>query len=205
VFAQAGSARLAGKLIVLPNGVEDRGGNISATRTHWAFVGRLTREKGIGELLEVWPADEPLIVAGDGELRNHLERIAPSSVRFAGVLDQARVDDVLKSAWSLVLPSRWYEGFPTVVGEALMHGTPVIARDGSSGADFVEAMGVGSVYSDVPFEAMKAIAAEYPRLSRRSRHVYVERLSREAWTELLHQLYVQLAEEFHRAVGQRNC
>jgi glycosyltransferase involved in cell wall biosynthesis len=50
-------------------------------------------------------------------------------VRFAGRLEADGVAAEIRRAAVVVLPSLWYEGFPTVVAEALAHGRPVIACD----------------------------------------------------------------------------
>ena len=79
-------------------------------------------------------ADVDLIIAGDGQDRESLRLAAdaatpPGRVSFVGWIDskedRARY---YNAADCLVLPSR-SEGFPTVVGEALACGTPVLASD----------------------------------------------------------------------------
>lgn len=94
------------------------------------FVGSLTDEKdpatalrAVGEI-----AGAHLLVAGDGRLRNSLERAAddamPGRVTFLGYVDDVR--PVLAASDVLVLTSRT-EGLPAVLIEAGLSGIPVVA------------------------------------------------------------------------------
>ena len=101
------------------------------------FVGRVTADKGIQELLDSWArfiADKPnsvLVVAGLREpdsLAPPLSRIIAEArnVMWLGHIDNP---SVLYSAIDvLVLPSR-REGLPAVVLEASAHAVPVIASN----------------------------------------------------------------------------
>ncbi len=180
---------LAGKLVVIPNGLPDRFRPEPAPRTHWAVVGRLSDEKGIAELLGEWPEGEPLVVVGDGPQRGELEAFAHPDVTFAGVLAQVGVDDLLRRAWGLVFPSRWYEGFPTVIAEALMHGTPVVAKRGNGGADFIAQTGAGRVYDDDLRVALDEVRGAGPAVSGLARSTYVDLLTVESWTSALESTY----------------
>jgi len=93
------------------------------------FVGRLTAEKGVANLLRAWQAWGPsapeLRLVGDGELRPDLERMAMGlPVRFLGQMRAERAQAEIARASLLVLPSECFEGFPMVVREAFAFGTP---------------------------------------------------------------------------------
>lgn len=98
------------------------------------FVGRLSAEKGVRDLLRAWQcwgsSAPELRLVGDGELRAELTRMASGlPVRFFGQLDAAAAQEQIAGARLLVLPSVCYEGFPMVVREAFAFGTPVAASD----------------------------------------------------------------------------
>ncbi len=120
----------AEQLVVRPNTVRDVGfeGAARSIDAPLLFVGRLEQSKGVDVLLEAI-GEHPLVVAGDGPLRATLEASAPANVSFVGQRSRDEIDELMRSARALVVPSTWYEGFPMVVLEAFAAGTPVIASD----------------------------------------------------------------------------
>jgi len=98
-------------------------------------VGRLSPEKGYGELLEAFArlalrrSDVHLTIIGSGPLAIELSEMSialgvSDRVRFLGFV--ANPFPYYVHADALVLASRW-EGFPNVMLEALASGTPVVA------------------------------------------------------------------------------
>jgi glycosyltransferase involved in cell wall biosynthesis len=93
------------------------------------YVGRLSPEKGVAELLRTWrQVDAQLLVVGDGPDGEALRRTAPPNVHFVGSVERAEVDEMLQRARALVLPSICYEGQPRTILEAFAAGVPVIAN-----------------------------------------------------------------------------
>jgi len=121
-------------LIVRPNGVP---GSSSCTpyerRSGVIFVGRLSPEKGILQLVDGWDESLPALrVIGDGPLRDDIvvrcERKA--NVTYLGHLSPARVREELGAARVTALPSVSYEGgLPLVILESFAEGTPVVGFD----------------------------------------------------------------------------
>jgi glycosyltransferase involved in cell wall biosynthesis len=111
---------------------------LDPSRRYLLFVGRLSdHEKRLGPLLDAFARasaeapDAELLLAGDGKdaarLRERAASVVPGRVRFLGWATGAhRLRALYNAADCLVLPSR-REGFPTVVGEAMACGTPVLA------------------------------------------------------------------------------
>lgn len=94
------------------------------------FVGRLSSEKGIRNLIEAWRewgADAPeLRIIGSGPLREELEKLSDGlAVNFYGHISSEAAQAQIANAALLVLPSECFEGFPMVVREAFALGTPV--------------------------------------------------------------------------------
>jgi glycosyltransferase involved in cell wall biosynthesis len=94
------------------------------------FVGRLSAEKGVQRLLDVWAEwgdnAPPLRIVGDGPLRRELEiRAARLPVTFLGSCSADVTMAEISAARLLVLPSECLEGFPMVLAEAFAAGTPV--------------------------------------------------------------------------------
>ena len=133
------------EVVVIENGVRDPPGGLpprSDVRRQFDVsnqapvllaIGRLHPDKAIHHVLEAlryWPGT--LLVAGRGPaeraLRSQAQRIGVAGrVRFLGWLDRGEVHAVLAAADAVVIPSERREGLPTVVLEALAHGTPVVA------------------------------------------------------------------------------
>jgi len=166
----------------------------------WLVAARLTAEKGVLELLRQWPEDQPLDVAGDGELLAACKAAAPSSVRFLGQLDRDDLRSRMPSWRGLVFSSRWYEGMPTVYIEGLAAGLPVIAFEGSAVAEAVRDNGTGFVAQwDEPLDRLLAEAdATFPELRAHCRHVYANHFTEGAWTTRIGRTYEEAARVTNR-------
>lgn len=106
---------------------------------HFLYLGRLSPEKGVRFLLEAWRGfDVPLLIAGDGPEREHLERLATGDIRFLGAVTPDRATELVRQARSLILPSVWYEGAPRSIPEAYAAGVPVIASRIGGIPEFVD-------------------------------------------------------------------
>lgn len=94
------------------------------------FVGRVTREKGVFELLRAHGnlEDTTLAVIGDGPLRPVVDEAIRRGARVVapGPQPHDRIADWMAAADVVALPS-WSEGTPNVVLEALALGRPVVA------------------------------------------------------------------------------
>ena len=123
-------------------------GNLDVREDYYCYVGRLSPEKGVADLLKVASRlPYRLKVAGGGPLEAELREQYAScgSIEFLGMLDAAGVVNVLSGARMCVIPSQWYENNPLSVVEALCAGTPVVGAniggipellDGDNGVTF---------------------------------------------------------------------
>jgi len=110
------------------------------------FVGRLSKEKGVCQLLDAWKLlrnDEArLLIAGDGPERAALEqKVAKeniSRVEFFGFVPVEEQEALWRRAAFSVVPSIWQDPLPTVVFEAWERGRSMIVSDAGGLADSVD-------------------------------------------------------------------
>jgi glycosyltransferase involved in cell wall biosynthesis len=121
------------RISVKPNFVSPDPGEKKRKGEGAVFVGRLSPEKGVKNLLRAWGrlrVPIPLRILGDGPMREELMQMAYDlklmQVRFLGHVDHVITQSAIKDAMFLILPSECYENFPLTIIEALSCGTPVI-------------------------------------------------------------------------------
>lgn len=105
----------------IPNGVElPAAVGHEASPAEVLYVGRLSAEKGVAELVEATRGLN-LVVVGDGPLRH----LVPGALGFVSPADR---DSRYARAAVVVCPSR-REGFGLTCAEAMAHGRAVVASD----------------------------------------------------------------------------
>ncbi len=120
------------RMIVLPNMAEmvevaDDHDNDDAGQ-YVAFLGRLSPEKGITQLVEaarLHPAI-PVKAAGRHQRMPRLASTLPPNFELLGHLTGDALESFLRRARMIVLPSTCFEGFPTVLADAMMRAKPVV-------------------------------------------------------------------------------
>ena len=120
------------RVYVKPNFVE--GTAHGGSRSGFIFAGRLDELKGIRVLVEAWKmmgADAPhLTICGTGPLEEWCKKeIKGLNAEMKGFVPNDEVKKLIARSQALILPTRWYEGFPMSIVEAYAMGTPVICSD----------------------------------------------------------------------------
>jgi len=209
-----GSSRIpAEKIRIKPNFVPDRGYGMG--RGGFAlYVGRFTAEKGLETIIaadRLGHLSLPVHIAGEGPLLTEIERAcdrAGSRIVYLGYLSRSQVIEQMKQAAVLLVPSRWYEGFPMVMAEALSFGLPIIAsrigglpemvQDGHSGLLF-EAGDPAAL-----IQALRTFVQDTNRIEtmrQTSREIFELRYSEEKNYEILMNIYGELlGERSHRSM-----
>ena len=121
----------AEKIMVKPNFVSPSPLPGSGGGGFALYVGRLSPEKGIANMLKAWETADrciPLKVVGDGPLATQVEAAAATtnSIQYLGRKSSGEVLELMRQAEFLVFPSEWYETMGRTVLEALAVGTPVL-------------------------------------------------------------------------------
>jgi glycosyltransferase involved in cell wall biosynthesis len=119
------------RVTLLANGIRPgpEPGPLPTAGGHILYTGRLVHEKGVADLLAAARGmpEIPVVVAGDGPLRERLEAERSANVTFVGQRDPVELDALRDRAVAVVSPSIWFENAPLAVLEAMRAGRPVIA------------------------------------------------------------------------------
>lgn len=93
-----------------------------------SFVGRVSAEKGIYEFIEAAAQnpDIPFKVAGNIDSNFKCPARLPSNVEFVGFKSGKALDEFYIKSRIIVVPSKWYEGFPNVIVRGMLHHKPII-------------------------------------------------------------------------------
>lgn len=110
-----------------------------AERNTLQFIGRLSVEKGVAQLLAAWKLVESarqdifLRVSGDGAERHTLEQLSLDlgleRVTFTGAFAREGLTDLLADSFATAHTSIWAENSPFTVRESLTRGVPAIVSN----------------------------------------------------------------------------
>jgi len=119
----------ADRIAVVPNVVDPKGVEASEKQGEYVgYVGRISPEKGLQTIIELARScnDIQFKAAGSYDRIPQLAQQAPDNFEFIGHLDKKQLDVFYNNSRMIVLPSICYEGFPSVVIEAMVRQKPVI-------------------------------------------------------------------------------
>ncbi len=123
---------LAEKLIILPGLCpEIKVANEEIKGEYVSFVGRVCKEKGIYEFIEAakMNQDIPFKVAGMLDMNFKIPEDCPKNIKFVGFLKGDALNDFYLKSRIIVVPSKWYEGFPNVITRGMLLKRPIITTN----------------------------------------------------------------------------
>ena len=96
-----------------------------------SFVGRVSAEKGIYEFIEAaaQAPDIPFKVAGNFDENYVAPDRMPHNIEFVGFKDGKELEEFYEQSRIIVVPSKWYEGFPNVIVKGMLHHKPIITTN----------------------------------------------------------------------------
>lgn len=154
------------RIHVKPHAVSDPGMPLPwADRTqHVMFMGRLSPEKGIMDLLNAWkrlgPNAPKLKIVGKGVLEDQVKKFIKCHkvlpIQMLGQLDHHSALEHLRRSKLLVMPSRWDETFGLPIYEAFSAGVPVITSDVSHFPETIARSGAGKIFPHGNVEKLAA-------------------------------------------------
>ncbi len=113
-----------------------------------AFVGRISPEKGVTEFLEAARRLPriPFVIAGHAHAFPGIHQLATPNVEFKGFLDEPNLDRLYRKCRIVVIPSRWFEGFPNVATSAMVHRKPVVASNIGALGEIIDDASTGLLF-----------------------------------------------------------
>ena len=127
-------------------------------RDGFIYVGRLSEEKGIADLMGAWDRrGERLTIIGSGPYESIVSQWAQTRphVRYLGHQPREVVRTEMVRHRVLVFPSKWYEGFPMVLLEGLATGLAVVSTAMGAVAEIAPPGVVGLSFSPGDLEAFR--------------------------------------------------
>ncbi len=127
------------KVFIKPNFVNevDRIIPFQERKKQFVYVGRLDSLKGVDFLLQTWKEfskeDYQLVVCGTGPLeewcKEYIKTQQLENIELRGFVDNETARKIIGESRALILPTRWYEGFPMTIAESYSVGTLVLGSD----------------------------------------------------------------------------
>jgi glycosyltransferase involved in cell wall biosynthesis len=124
----------------------------SASAGPLLYFGRLSREKGIDDLLHAMQRlpDLRLVIAGDGPERSRLEQMTAElglgNVEFSGHIKGEELENAIADSSFTVLPSHAYETLGKTILESYAQARAVVASDLGSRRELVDEGETGVLY-----------------------------------------------------------
>jgi glycosyltransferase involved in cell wall biosynthesis len=185
------------KLSLLPYFVDDVYSPVMSApsfKPRWLIASRLSPEKGVAELVQRWPKEHSLEIAGAGPEEQRIGDALSESTCLLGFKSPDWLASFMPEFTGLVFPGRSPEGIPTTALQALGAGLPIVARAGNGAADLVQAQGVGRVYEDDRqgaslLAALNEVSDSGKNLRIQARELYERDFSRSTWIHKIDEIY----------------
>lgn len=199
-----------GEVVHLPNfvgGLEQVLPQYGSAAPRLVYSGRLGREKGLATLVRaVKGLPLRLEIIGEGPERGPLEALVRQqgldNVAFAGYLSGDALQERVRAAAAVVVPSQWYENNPRSVIEAFALGKPVIGARIGGIPELVRHGDTGLTFTPGDVQALRGCIDEL--LAHPTRAADMGRRGRElVETELSPaRHYAGLMQVYARAIGR---
>lgn len=113
------------------------------------YLGRLTREKGVLDLIDAarQAPSLPFTFAGSGDLQEAVRSAAERkhNIEYVGLVPSSETASLLRGARVIAMPSHWSEPGPLSCLEAMAAGTPIVCFDQGGLAEYVRNARAGVV------------------------------------------------------------
>jgi glycosyltransferase involved in cell wall biosynthesis len=129
------------------------------------YMGRLNKEKGITELVDLVKGIRgyQLIIAGIGDQAGYVEAAAAEyeNIFYLGYCEPK---DLIANIDILVVPSIWNEPLSRTIFEAYSYGVPVIGSSCGGTPEIIEEFVTGAIFDPAEFSSIFSLAASICRI-----------------------------------------
>ena len=163
------------QFVVKPNFCFDFADEATKRDDNFLFVGRLSIEKGVRILLNLFSRlPYQITIAGDGPMREEVVAYTKhyQNISYAGSLKKEELAVLMQRSSALVFPSIWYEGMPLTIIEAFANGLPVIATKLGAMEYMVTNNQDGLLFEVGNEKALEAALAHWSALTQSEKDVY---------------------------------
>lgn len=194
------------RVMVKPHFVDPDPSHRPEIGTDFLYLGRLTEDKGVRDLVETWDRSKiasRLRLVGDGPLAGFVRNAAARNpaLIYSGPIAQDAVFEALAASRALIVSTRMYETFGLGIVQAFALGRPVIAPSRGSAAELVEDGVTGVLFDpDEPTSLVAAVrrlersAVDAARMGDAARTAYERRYTAELNHDLLISIYQRAIE-----------
>ena len=105
---------------------------------YFLYAGRISKEKGIDKLLEIFAKNKEFKLLIAGACENEFEIPKMQNVEYVGFLNQAKLVKYVRSALAVVSPSHLPETFGLIALDAISNGVPFIGFNEGAYGEIVE-------------------------------------------------------------------
>lgn len=152
------------KIHVKPNFVEKREQVKRKLEDYFVYIGRLDDIKGINFLVEAWKNIDKninLYIIGTGPEEEKLKHIISenrlNNVKLLGFMKREDAFKVIEKSRAIIIPSKWYEGFPMTIVESFSLGVPVIGSKLGNIESIIEDGRSGLLFTANSEESLKEV------------------------------------------------
>jgi glycosyltransferase involved in cell wall biosynthesis len=163
----------------------------------YLFVGRLAASKHADLVIEACNTlKKKLIVVGSGKGLPYLEKLAGSTIVFAGSISDEALDDLYARAKLLIYPAE-DEDFGMIAVEAMAHGTPAVVHRSGGFLESVVENKTGIFINELTVDGViDAIArAEKTQWNARAIYDYANRFSADRFKKEMTALIEQAVKQ----------
>lgn len=173
---------------------------------YYLYFGRLSYEKGVKTLLKAFK-DLPkshLKVVGAGPKENELRAFVAENkmqnVEFIGYKRGEELNDLVRNAYFIIVPSEWYENNPMTIIEAYSAGVPVIASNIGGIPEIVENGRTGFLFEGGEINSLKAALCKADSLTSQEYQVFSSSALCYAQDNFNEDRYYSLLMEFYKHI-----